>query len=69
MALKGIRITLDKAGGTWSWFGGEKGYTGFPYFIPDDWGLSFSQRVVQLVKEEENKFVEKIMSSRKQPEE
>jgi len=58
-ALIGIRIHLDRTGGSFSgWI--DDGYAGFPKFIHERWGLGFVQKCEALLDAEHAKLMDEI---------
>jgi hypothetical protein len=56
MALSGIRATIDKSDVSWSWVHGQKGYTGFPSFVPMGFGVAFTRKLERLMDREVTRF-------------
>lgn len=60
LAFQGIRISLEKTGKRFSWIGGEEGDTGLPRFVPDCFGLKFSNRLERLIDREVERFTRQL---------
>lgn len=67
MALEGIRVRLEKAGGGCTWVGGEEGDAGFPRLVPSYFGAAFATRINQQIDRELERFGKALKSRRKKP--
>jgi hypothetical protein len=56
MALVGIRAAFDESQRKFSWQGGEPGDAGFPFLVPQYYGLEFSRRMEELITAEVERF-------------
>lgn len=56
LALKAIRQQIDELEQPVTWEEGELGYTGFPLYVPDVYGLDFTRRLERLVTAEAERF-------------
>jgi hypothetical protein len=59
MALEGIRASLERAGNSLTWAGGQQGEHGFPRFVPSFYGVDFSRHIDELIETEIRRFAQR----------